>query len=244
MAARIVPRRLAALVLVVLAAGCGTPELVADLDAAPDADGLVPLRGAGLGDAWIRPGTNLARYERLRLAPVAFEFRPVPEVSPAARSSATEFPITDADRERLVADVTTVLGEELATSRRLRLTDEEGPDVLVVEVAVLDVVSRLPPELAARTEIYVDRYGEATLQLQLRDGATGEVLARTSERRTVETPDGFGGGGSLGSRGQLQRATPVTARAETLRTARSWGQAVTRRIDQLYVQGKIESSKD
>jgi hypothetical protein len=241
MAAGTIALRLATLLLALLGSGCAPRELVADVDAEPGPDGLVPLRGAGLGDAWIRPGTNLARYQRLRLEPLQFEFRQVAEVSPSARAMASEFPISDVDRERLVAEITTAMGEEFAGSRRLSMTSESGPDVLVVEVALLDIVSRMPPETAGRTEVYVDRYGEATLRLQLRDGGTGELLARSSDRRDVETPDGFG---IPGSRGRLTRATPVTARAETLRTARRWADAATRRIDQLYVQGKIALSKD
>jgi hypothetical protein len=233
----------AALLLALLATGCSAPELVADVDAPPDANGLVPLRGAGLGEAWIRPGTNLSRYRGLRIEPAEFQFRPVPEVSPSSRSTATEFPVGDADRERFIADVNEALREELAASRKLPLTDERGPDVLVVQVAFLDIVSRVPPDIAARNELYLDSVGEATLQLQLKDEGTGELLARTSDRRKAEPPDGFGIPGAAGSLRQLSRTTPVTARTEARLAAQRWAATVTRRIDQLYVQGKIEASK-
>jgi len=229
--------------LALVATGCSPPALMADLDAPPDAAGLVPLRGAGLGEAWISPGANLARYGRLRLEPAEFQFRPVPAVAPAQRLTATEFPLDDASRERLVADVTAALGEELARSRRLPLTDAGGPDVLVVQVMILDIVSRLPPDIAARNELYLDSVGEATLQLQLRDDQTGTLLARTSDRRRAEPADGFGIPGAAGGLRRLGRVTPVTARADAVRTVRRWAATVTRRIDQLYVQGRIEASK-
>lgn len=235
-------RPLLAAAAALLLAACGAPELRPDDTAQPDADGLVPLLGAGLGEATIRPGTNLARFGKMHLEPVTFEFRPVEPVNPGNRSTATEFPISDADREQLVADVTTVLREELAASRHLLLTPDPGPGVLVVRVALRDIVSNLPPEQAGRTEVYVDRFGEATLALELVDGGTGTVLARTTDRRTVETPDGFGDTGSLQYQGPLTRATKVRARAETERLARRWGDRVRRRIDQLYVQGKIGDS--
>jgi hypothetical protein len=240
---RTAPRLLAVVLLAAVAAGCLTRELVADVDAPPDADGLVPLRGAGLGEAWIRPGTNLARYQRIRLEPVEFQFRPVPEVSPGARATATEFPVSPVDRDRLIDEVSAVLREELGASRRLTLTDEGGPDVLVVEIAILDIVSRVPPDIPARNELYLDSVGEATLRLQLKDDQSRELLARTSERRRIETPDSFGIPGAVGAIRQLSRTTPVTARSDTLRTARSWAATVTRRIDQLYVQGKIDDSR-
>lgn len=225
-------------------AACSPPELRPDDSVPPGPDGLVPLLGAGLGEAWIRPGTNLARYKRLRLEPVEFEFRQVAPVTPGNRNTATEFPISDKERAELVADVTRVIREELAGSRHLLLTTASGPDVLVARVAVLDIVSNTPPEqqIAGRTEVYVDRFGESTLALQLSDGASGDLLARTSDRRTVETPDGFGDPGSLEYRGPLTRATRVQARAETERLAQRWGDRVRRRIDQLYVQGKIGES--
>jgi hypothetical protein len=230
--------------LVLLLASCSPPELRPDLSVPPGPDGLVPLLGAGLGDAAIRPGTNLARYKRLRLEPVEFEFRPVDPVTPANRSTATEFPLSETEREQLVADVTRVIREQLAGSRHLLMTSASGPDVLVVKVALLDIVSNMPPDLqiAARSEVYVDRFGESTLTLQLLDDESNQLLARTADRRTAETPDSFGDPGSLEYRGPLSRATRVQARVETERLARRWGDRVRRRIDQLYVQGKIGES--
>jgi hypothetical protein len=198
-------------------------------------DGMVPVRDSGMEEAWVKPDINISSYNKLMLLPTEVQFRavrPVPANS-LSRASTSEFPLSPADQQRLVATVTEVFREELAKSRNLELTSEPGPDVLMVRVALLDIVSRMPPEGPGRTEIYLDEVGAATLVLQLQDSLSGETLARAVDRRAAERPDGLRGPG------YLTRTTSVTAWSEVRRVARRWASAVTRRIDQLHTRGRM-----
>lgn len=206
---------------------CTTPSPAID-DQAPTYDGMVPLRDSGLNEAWVKPDIDLGSYRQLLLQPVAVQYRavrPVP-ATPIGRSQVTEFPVSPADQQRLVDIVTEVFREELAKSRTMSLATAPGPDVLLVDVSLLDVVSNVPPEEAGRNEIYLDEVGAATLVLELRDAPSGETLARAVDRRAADPLDDIGT--------SVSRVTTVTAWSEVRRVARRWAATVTRRIDQLH----------
>jgi hypothetical protein len=198
-------------------------------------DGMLPVRDSGMKEAWVKPDINISSYGKILLLPTEVQFR---AVRPGAgnslsRSTVREFPIRPADQQRLVEMVTEVFREELARSRTLTLTTESGPDVLLVRISLLDIVSKVPPEGPGRTEIYLDEIGAATLVLELQDSMSGETLARAVDRRAAERPDGLDGPG------RLIPTTSVTAWSDVRRVARRWASAVTQRIDQLHTRGRM-----
>ena len=104
-----------------------------------------------------------------------------------------------------------IFNEELQKSQYFTMTDRPGPDVLIIEGALLDIVSNVPPDIVGSGEIYLDRVGEATLVLQLVDSMSGEVLARAAERRAAQPA------GRMGI-----QSSPVTTWNEVRRLARRW----------------------
>lgn len=215
-------------------AACTPTTAVVDHDSRTP-DGMVPVRDSGMDEAWVRPDLNLSSYRKLLLLPPDLEFRAVRPVatSSLARSNVREFPVSPEDQQRLANTLTEVFREELAKSRNLTLTTEAGPDVLVVSTALRDIVSRVPPEGPGRVDIYLDRIGEATLVLELKDGTSGAILARAVDRRIAERFDGIDGVGGLSS---ANRMNSVTTWSEVRREVRRWASSVTRRIDGLYTQ--------
>jgi Protein of unknown function (DUF3313) len=223
--------------VVVLAAGlavtgCSTVEPIVDSDA-PTYDGMVPVRDSGMKEAWVKPDINVSNYRQVLLLPVEVQFRAVrPNAGTTlGRSREREFPLSPADQKRLVDTVTNVFREELAKSRHLTLTTETGPDVLLVRPSLLDIVSKVPPEVPGRNEIFLDEVGEATLVLELQDSQSGETLARAVDRRAADPVDEIGT--------NVSRVTSVTAWAEVQRVARRWARTVTQRIDQLHTRGRM-----
>ena len=127
------------LVACIAVAACapGNPVILKD-----GADGgLLPVRDSGLREAWVRPDINFSSYRQILLLPTEVQFRPVRPGADngLARSRNHEFPVSPADRQRLLDTVNEVAREELATSRHLTLTDTPGPDVLLVRISLLDV---------------------------------------------------------------------------------------------------------
>ncbi len=104
-----------------------------------------------------------------------------------------------------------IFPEELSKTERFEVVDTDGPDTMIVKGALLDVVSRVPPQSAGRTNTLASVFGEATLVIELIDSESGAVIARAAERRAAQAPGG-----------QMRDANTVTARAEARRLMRSW----------------------
>lgn len=211
---------------------CSAPAPVIDADG-PTYDGMVAVRDSGMKEAWVKPDINLGSYQHILLLPVEVQFRAVRANAgmTASRSQDHAFPLRDVDKQRLVDIVTDVFREELGRSRTMTLTAESGPDVLLVRASLLDIVSKVPPEIAGRDEIFLDEVGEATLVLELLDAPSGETLARAVDRRAADPVDDPGT--------SVSRVTSVEAWSEVRRVARRWASAATRRIDQLHTRGRM-----
>jgi hypothetical protein len=171
-------------------AGCASPppRIATGPDAETTHDGLVRVDHSRFQQAWVDPTIDLAGYGRILVGPPQFQYRAARDLSQSAarRSSTSEFAISETNRQRLETTANEIFREELAASKRFTVTDAPGPDVLIVRSGLLDIVSRVPPEVSGRGDIYLDRVGEATLVLELVDSMSGEVLARAAERRAAE----------------------------------------------------------
>lgn len=223
------------LLLAALVAGCSrTPIQIPSADqAARTWDGMVPIQGLSADEAWAKPDIDLSTYDQLLIAPTEFQFRAVRDPGLGGRRTATEFPISDENRRQLIGTVTEILREELAGTRNYTLTDSPGPGVLVVHTALLDIVSKVPPQEARREDIYLDEVGEATLVLELADSQSGERLARVVDRRAADPV------GDLSRPSLTSRVSSVTAWSEVRRVARRWAESATRLLDQLHTRGRM-----
>ena len=207
-----------------LAACSSEPTMQTGPDAETTFDGLVRIDNARLNDAWGDPDADWARYNKIMGGEAFFEFRAVKKTpqttSGRINSSTDEFWITEANRERLQEEVSTVFREELARSERFEFTDTPGPDVLIIRGGLHDIVSRVPPDLVGRGDIFLRSVGEATLILEVVDSMSGEVLARGIERRAAERAGGT-----------MQRSSPVTTWSEVRRLARRWASRLREGLD-------------
>ena len=90
---------------------------------------------------------------------------------------------------------------------------------MIMRGAVVDIISRVPPEFVGRSEVYLATVGEATLVLEFLDGKTGEVLAKVSER------------GRIGSRNdRIDRFSMPTNRATITADVRRWANSAATRL--------------
>src|SRR5262245_43272353 len=73
------------------------PELESNLTY----DGLAKVKNTKVRGAWMRPDFTLAGYTRIMLVGAGIEYRPVKRVPRSAPSTASQFPLTDEQKERL-----------------------------------------------------------------------------------------------------------------------------------------------
>jgi hypothetical protein len=207
-------------------AGCSTSPPTVDTSAEAEMtfDGLYPVKNSRADKAWARADVDLTQYSKIMLESVGAEYRPggASGTTLKSRSSGGPYEISEANKARFESIMREEFLKELGKSKHFAIVSEPGPDVLLVRVALLDVVSYVPPEpIAARSEVFLSSVGEATLVLELRDSITDAILARAMDRRAAEK-----GGGSL------SYSNPVTNAAEVRRLVRTWGRLLTERLDQ------------
>lgn len=221
-----------AVVLIAASLGCGStaPTLQQGPDAELTHDGLARVNRSRLQRAWIKPGTDLSQFSKMVVGPATFRFKNERSSNRRRSAGSDGFYISDANRQRLQDEVSAVFRDELSNSKHFQRVEEAGPDVLLVEGAMLDIVSNVPPQQGGRNDIFLSRVGEATIVLQLADSETGEILARAAERRAAQSP-----GGST----SMQRSNSVTTWADVRSLARRWARILREQLDAMHELGPI-----
>ena len=209
-----------------LVVGCSSaPTVQTGPDAETTFDGLVRIDNARFRGAWIDPEVDLTQYTKIMPGGAEFQFRSVQKVSnmAARRSNENEFWMSDSTKERLVETVSEVFEEELQRSEHFTITDEPGADTLIIVGALHDIVSRVPPDIVGRGDIFLSSVGEGTLVIQLSDYLSGEVIFRAVERRAA---------GSTG--GTAMRSNSASNWGEVRRWARRWATNLREGLDSIH----------
>jgi len=195
-------------------------------------DGLVRVDNAALAETYVRPGTNLQDYNAVQLDSIGIDYRSVGSSSSEWYPTAgrNEYDLTPVEKASFEALVNEIFIEEFAASRYFTVADKAGPRVLLLKGSLVDVVSFIPPERAARDFVYLFELGQATLILEAEDSLTGESFFRASERKRV-APNR--------SRIFFRESNPVTNRQEVRRFVRLWAREFVGELDQLHKQGEI-----
>ena len=193
------------------------------------AEGLHRVDPLIMEAAWVKPGFDLTRFTKVLLMPTAVQFRDVPkrQTNALSRISETEFPLDDVRKEWFRQLWSRLVKAEFAQEEVYQTTDGVGPDVLVVQAYLVDVVSHIPPDTAGSSFMVVSDPWSVVIVLELRDSTTTELLARTIDRRLVQ------GKADLGE---------VWYRTETV--AEEWAQVVTNRLQQLSDLGGHDRTPD
>jgi hypothetical protein len=222
---------------IVAVSGCAStgPTFQQGPDAEVTYDGLTRLDNTVMDVVWARTDIDLTSFNKVMFERVAVDFRAVeggPLSGRAGRGSTTassrnrnEFRLDDATREQIVTELSTAAREEMARSEVFEIVDEPDYDVLLVRVALLDVVSRVPPEPVGRSSIWLDSVGEATLVLEIRDSMSNAIFARAVDRRAA------------GDRQGGVSSNSVTNAAEVRRLGRRWASIAREGLDTLMTRG-------
>jgi hypothetical protein len=195
-------------------------------------DGLHRMSGTVMDVVWARPDIDLKGYTKVMLQGIGVEFRPVTGpysgragTSSMRRSNETEFQLDAATQQLFIDEISAAFDEEMARSDVFTIVEEPGPDVLLIRGGLLDVVSRVPPETVGRSEIWIDRVGEATLVLEIRDSESNAIFARGVDRRAAQRS------------GQMTPSNRVTNRAEVRRLGRRWANMLRTGLETLIAEG-------
>ncbi|MCG8591603.1 MAG: DUF3313 domain-containing protein [Proteobacteria bacterium] len=211
--------------LLTLACARPTPTVQRGPDAEVTFDGLHRVDDSRAQYAWMKPDIDLSAYDAVRLELAEVEYRavrPHRNIGVSTGPGRQDYPMDERQKRRLVDIVTEVFRSELERSEHFALTEAPGPRVLSLRASLLDVVSHVPPEPRGRGDVFVRSVGEATLVLELRDSESGEIFARSIDRRSAERM------------GQLTLSSPPTNAVEVRRAASIWARALRESLDRLH----------
>lgn len=224
-------------VFALVAAGCsGTPELQSGPDAEVTHDGLTRVDRTIMDAVWARNDIDLSGVTKIHFHGLGVEFRNVSgpysgragASSQSARSNQTEFQLDEATRALFEEEISSAFREEIMASTVFEVVEEGGPDVLDVHIGLLDVVSRVPPDTVGRSRVFIDRVGEATLVLEVRDSVSHTILARAVDRRAAESST-------------MMESSPPRNRAEVRRLGRRWGAMIRDGLEKMIQDGLATS---
>lgn len=192
-------------------------------------DGLRKVEGTAMDSVWVRPDTDLSQYGKVMFEGSGIQYVPV---KPLARSAlapmrSNEFPIPPEVRAKLLEVISDSFRDRLSQLQNYEITDKAGADVLMVKVGLLDLVSRVPPQSAGDSDVYLDEVGKATLMIEIKDSESGATIVRAVDRRAAG--DGSG----------AVRSNTVRNWSEVQQLADFWGDLMREGIDGL--QADLES---
>lgn len=215
---------LVGLVLLAACSGAKRPARPPQLDPADvTVDGLYRVKDARLAIAYLRPGVDLASYEKVMLDLVRISYKSPPKSNRYDRSRAN-FPLTPEETKRVEKVFYEAFAEELEKSS-YAVTTKPGPDVLSVQAELIDLVVKAPPQSTTGTSwVFVQSAGELTLVAEFHDSVSGGTLARIADRRAVQSP-GAGAGG-------LYYSSPVANWNDLKRVFAGWARSLREALDE------------
>ena len=166
-------RLLAVLPVLAIAACAATPEQ-------PTAEGLVRSPSSQLDQLYLRPAADLPRYDKVVLDPVPVGLRAdwIEQRHAYNRFQPMYPPVIDA--ERLKKDMADLMQADLGEAFRAAGYEPmalAGPGVLRVSAKVDELFVNAPERVFVARQATRDA-GQAKLSLEVRDSASGVVLAR------------------------------------------------------------------
>ena len=194
--------------LLVLAGCASQSQPTLDPGAAKSFDGLTAVSGTNASEVWVRPDFDLSGYNKLLVRSAGIQYRPV-ERNVGGSQANLQFPMSATQKDGLQEIVGEEFRSALGRLERYEIVDQPGPDVLLLRIGLMDVVSRVPSTPAGRADLYIDSPGEASLLIELADSESEATLLRVVDRQAA-------------GRGRSYRVTAVSSANDVRRMAKNW----------------------
>jgi len=162
------------------------PQIVrADEPPQVDKDGLQLKVNSKTRVLYVRSGASLSKYKRAHILDCHVEFRKgwQDDFNRSVRDLSGRITQSDVEyiKDGLAEEFRKVFTKELQ-SGGYQITDDAGPDVLVLRPALVNVVVTAPDLMTSgRSAMIVDSAGSMTLYMELWDAATNQILARVMD---------------------------------------------------------------
>jgi hypothetical protein len=190
-------------------------------------DGLEYRKTKGLDAVYVRPGVEFKAYRSLVLDPVQVAFDKNWDPNKDARGASARLSAADMQkiRDEMASEFRRIFGEQLSAAG-YDVVARPLEDTLQVTAALADVYISAPDAMTAgRSYTYTMSAGRMTLVMELRDGPTGQLLARVVDRHAGDET------------GYAQIANSVTNSAEFRRAVTAWAKRLVKGLNKLEGKG-------
>ena len=182
-------------------------------------DGLVQRKSKGIDAVYVRPDVDFKVYRNVLLDPVVIAFdknwKPNRAGSSSLRLSASDI---EKIREKTASGFQSIFAEELAAGG-YAIVPKPLDDTLRVSAGLADVYINAPDTASAgRTKTYTRGAGRMTLAMELRDGPTGQLLARVVDRHVDDSS-------------VAQWTTSASNTADFNRAVKDWARRLVKGLD-------------
>jgi len=191
-------------------------------------DGLELRKTKGLDLVYVRPGVEFKAYKSVAIDALMVAFDKNWDPNSTVRGASRRLSADDLQRikDDMATEFRKVFVEELGKGG-YTVVDKLGDDTLRVLPGLADVYINAPErDYAGRSTTYTTDAGRMTLVMELRDGPTGQLLARVIDQKA---------GNNMGP---WQVADSVTNSAEFRRAVRAWADRLVKALDK--VNGKAQ----
>lgn len=189
--------------------------------------GLEKIPVKGLDVVYARPGATLAAYTKVMLSPISVSFH---KDWAKTVKVGTNRQISPSDQQSIRDRLAKLVHEELVKELNgggYQLVTTPGDDVLGVEMAIVNLYVRAPANLTGQSgkDFYAVTAGEMSLVIELRDSASGDVIARAFDHfKATEYTN-------------PERLTRVDNEAEARSAASQWAKALRAGLDRAKTIG-------
>lgn len=155
-------------------------------------DGLVKVEHSKLDLSYARPNVEWKKYTKLYFAPVKVtndhpaDYKP-PRIDKRADGLNATYDLPPEALEKMAAQFQLTVKDVFNSEQPFELVDKAGANTLVIEAAVTDIRLSAPIESSRRSyssmgRTYTENSGSMMLLAVIKDGETGEVLAKAADR--------------------------------------------------------------
>ena len=153
-------------------------------------DGLHRVKSWGLGYAFVKPGADLARYDKAVIGDISIAYKPAPNPEHASRDGIERgtYLLSPTAANWFKRHLQKALTIELDKGEGLFVTDRPAPDAIRVSGHILDLVVHVPPDQGVTDAVtsFLTNRGEFTLVLDVRDAQTGAPLLRVADHSAIK----------------------------------------------------------
>jgi hypothetical protein len=190
-------------------------------------DGLHRVKNWGFGNAFVKPGADLARYDSVVIGGVTIAYKRPRTPAHASRDGIEHgtYLLPPRTANSFKRYLQRALASELDKSDGFVVTQRPTSNAIRVSGHIIDLVVHTPPDwgVGKALTVFLKSRGEFTLVLDLRDAESGAPLLRVADRSAIK----FDGAGAY------LPANPVTSAAAARQIFRETAARLRRQLDEI-----------